>query len=187
MVRGPAAAGEGVDSVQDMIVLVEPLIPALRRYARSLLREPAAADDLVQDCLERAITRWGQRRSDGDVRSWLFAILHNLGVNRMRQTARRGPHVAIEDADETAVSRAPSQEDGLRHRDLVRALQELPEDQRAVVLLVSVEGLSYAGTAKAVAIPVGTVMSRLSRGRERLLRSMDAEPASLIPNLRRVK
>ncbi|MGA0532674.1 sigma-70 family RNA polymerase sigma factor [Hansschlegelia sp. KR7-227] len=175
------------DAMQDMIVLVEPLIPALRRYARSLLREPAAADDLVQDCLERAITRWGQRRSDGDVRSWLFAIIHNLAINRLRQSARRGAHVAIEDAGEAAVAHAPTQEDGVRHRDVVRALEGLSEDQRAVVLLVSVEGLSYAETAKALDVPIGTVMSRLSRGRERLQRILESGAAVTSPHLRRVK
>ncbi|RXF70885.1 RNA polymerase sigma factor [Hansschlegelia zhihuaiae] len=173
--------------MQDMIVLVEPLIPALRRYARSLLREPAAADDLVQDCLERAITRWGQRRSDCDVRSWLFAILHNLAINQMRQAARRGVHVAIEDSDETAFSRAPTQEDGIRHRDIHDALEALPEEQRSVILLVSVEGLSYADTAKVLGVPIGTVMSRLSRGRERLQRSLDTGVVVKTPNLRRVK
>src|ERR1700709_7156 len=70
----------------DMMRLIEPLIPALRRYARALLRNPTDADDLVQDCLERAVSRWHQRRADGDARTWMFTILHNLAISRFRQT-----------------------------------------------------------------------------------------------------
>lgn len=179
--------------MKDMMLLVEPLIPALRRYARSLMRADAAgADDLVQDCLERAITRWHQRRADGDARTWLFTILHNLAVNRMRQRARRGWDVPIDDAAEAATARPPTQEAGLRHRELLRALDQLPEEQRSVLLLVSVEDLSYAEAAKVLDVPIGTAMSRLSRGRERLRRIMEAEasgrPATLgSPTLRRVK
>src|ERR1700738_831713 len=91
---------EGGPAMKDMMMLVEPLIPALRRYARSLLKDRAAADDLVQDCLERAITRWHQRHADGDARTWLFAILHNLAISRLRQIARRGHHVGLDQADE---------------------------------------------------------------------------------------
>src|SRR5580698_2855603 len=98
--------------MKDMMQLVEPLIPALRRYARSLLRDRAAADDLLQDCLERAITRWHQRRADGDARTWLFTILHNLAITRLRQTARRGAHLALDEADESVTARPPTQEDG---------------------------------------------------------------------------
>lgn len=178
--------------MQDMVTLIEPLIPALRRYARALLKDQSAADDLVQDCLERAISRWGQRRADGDLKSWLFAILHNLAMNGFTQARRRGAHVALEDADPAAFSRAASQEDGIRHRELLRALGELADDQRSVILLVSVEGLTYAQTAKVLDVPVETVMSRLSRGRERLAALLRAEPAitetrAKTPYLRRVK
>jgi RNA polymerase sigma-70 factor (ECF subfamily) len=173
-----------------MILLVEPLIPALRRYARALMRERAAADDLVQDSLERAISRWHQRRPDGDVRSWLFAILHGLAINRLRQAQRRGRHIAMEDADAAALARPPDQEAALRHRDLLRALDELPEEQRSVLLLVSVEDLPYAEAAQVLGIPIGTVMSRLSRAREKLLRSMEGgeeQPARAASHLRRIK
>jgi RNA polymerase sigma factor (sigma-70 family) len=170
-----------------MLLLVEPLIPALRRYARALTRDRATADDLVQDCLERAIARWRQRRADGDVRSWLFAILHNLAMSHLRQRAQRGWHGALEDADEPATARPATQEDALQYRDLLRGIEALPEAQRSVLLLVSVEDLSYAEAARVLDVPVGTVMSRLSRARERLLGMMDTGVPAPAPVLRRVK
>jgi RNA polymerase sigma factor (sigma-70 family) len=159
--------------VTDIMVLVGPLIPPLRRYAGALLHDRDAADDLVQDCLERVISHWHQRRADGDTRSWVFTILHNLAVNRMQQSARRGRHVELDDADEAAIARAPNQEDRLRHRDLLRAMETLSEDQRSVLLLVSVEDLPYAEAARVLDIPIGTVMSRLARAREKLSRAME--------------
>ena len=178
--------------MSDMVRLVEPLIPALRRYARALLRDPADADDLVQDCLERAVSQWHQRRSDGDARAWLYAILHNLAVSQMRRRARRGVHLPVEDAPEASLSVAPSQDEGLRHRDLMAALDALPEEQRSVLLLVTVEGLSYAEAARVLVIPTGTVMSRLSRARDRMVQLMDGavpaeRPPLKRPLLRRVK
>jgi RNA polymerase sigma-70 factor (ECF subfamily) len=173
-----------------MMRLVEPLIPALRRYALALLRNPTDADDLVQDCLERALGRWHQRRPDGDARTWLYAILHNLAVSQMRQRARRGAHMPVEDVPEASLLVAPSQDDGLRRRDLMAALAALPQEQRGVLLLVTVEGLSYAETAKVLSIPVGTVMSRLSRARDRMVQLMDGASGSAPverPLLRRVK
>jgi RNA polymerase sigma factor (sigma-70 family) len=161
--------------MKDMMLLVEPLIPQLRRYARSLLGEQTAADDLVQDCLERVIGRWYQRRVDGDTRAWVFTILHNLAVNRMRQHKRRGQHVELDETHEAAFAVLPTQEDGLSHRDLMSGLAALPEDQRSVLLLISVENLSYAEAAKVLDVPIGTVMSRLARGREKLLKSMNGE------------
>jgi RNA polymerase sigma factor (sigma-70 family) len=159
--------------LNDMKRLVEPQIPALRRYARALVRDPVAADDLVQDCLERAITHWSQRRQDGDVRTWLFAILHNLAVNQMRQAARRGRHDSLDVADEAALSHQPTQESPLLQRDIIKALAALPEEQRSVLLLVSVEELSYAEAARVLDIPLGTVMSRLARAREKLREAMN--------------
>ena len=175
--------------MSDMIRLIEPLIPALRRYARGLLRDRSAADDLVQDCLEHAVGRWPQRQADGDARAWIFAILHNLAVTWFRRAASRGLHVAIDDADEGEIARAAPQEDGLRYRELLQSLSRLPQDQRAVLLLVTVEELSYAETAKVLGIPLGTVMSRLSRARDRLLTEMgeEARPANARAHLRRVK
>ncbi|WP_284945961.1 sigma-70 family RNA polymerase sigma factor [Acidisoma cladoniae] len=173
----------------DMADLIEPLIPALRRYARSLMRDPAAADDLVQDTLERSVSRWHQRRPDGDARTWMFTILHNLAVNRMRQTTRRGRHLPIEDAEESAMARPSTQEDGLRQIDIMAAVHSLPDDQRSVLLLISVEDLTYAEAARVLDVPIGTVMSRLARARARLTRIMEEEsaPAAQRPHLRSVQ
>lgn len=158
--------------MKDMLVQIEPLIPALRRYARALVRDRATADDLVQDCLERAVSRWHQRR-DASVRAWLFTILHNLAVTQFRQAAARGRHMPIDDAGEQSLVSAAAQEHRVIYRQVLTKLARLPEEQRAVLLLVAVEDLSYADAAKVLDVPIGTVMSRLSRARERLQQEMD--------------
>jgi RNA polymerase sigma-70 factor (ECF subfamily) len=167
--------------MSDMMRLVEPLIPALRRYAGALTRDPAEADDLVQDCLERAVARWSQRRDGGDARTWLFTILHNLFVSRVRQRARRGIHTPIEDASEAALVQAPAQEHVVRHRELMKAVAALPPDQKSVLLLVTLEDMSYAAVSQVLGVPVGTVMSRLSRARERLRLELGGEGADRRP------
>jgi RNA polymerase sigma-70 factor (ECF subfamily) len=176
----------------DLMAEVQPLIPSLRRYARAMLRDGDLADDLVQDCLERVITHWDERRRAEDTRQWVFAIAHNLAVNKLRQETRRGIHVAIEDVDETAMVCPADQEHRVRHNELMRALDTLPQDQRSVILMISVEDLSYAEVAQALGVPVGTVTSRLARGREKLQRALDGElgPAERpqgTPMLRRLK
>lgn len=175
----------------DMVSLIGPKIPALRRYARALMRDRSAADDLVQDCLERAVAHWDQRRRDSNPQAWIFTILHNLAMTRLKRAARMQTHAPLDTAEDRFLGVPATQEDALRYRDLLSALQTLPEEQRAVLLLVGVEGLSYAETAEAVGAPPGTVMSRLSRGRERLRQIMtgDTRPGP-IPNrpyLRSVK
>ena len=180
--------------MNDMLRLIEPLIPSLRRYARALMKDRAAADDLVQDCLERAITRWHQRRADGNARTWIFTILHNLAINRLRQRQRkrRGREVELGDVQDAAFAQPALQEEGLRRRDLQQALAALPDEQRSVLLLVTVEQLSYADTARVLDIPLGTVMSRLARAREKLARMMDGQNvvalrAPAVSNLRRLR
>jgi RNA polymerase sigma factor (sigma-70 family) len=158
--------------MNDMLRLVEPVIPALRRYAQGLVRNRATADDLVQDCLERAISHWDQRR-EGDPRPWLFTILHNLAVNQFRRSARRGRHIAIDEANENDFGQDAVQEQKLMYQDVLDKLARLPEEQRAVLLLIAVEDLSYADTARVLDIPIGTVMSRLSRARERLQQEIE--------------
>jgi len=173
----------------DIAHLIEPVIPALRRYARTFVRDAADADDLVQDTLERAISRWHQRRSDGETRTWLFTILHNLAVNHLRRAARRGREVPLDDAGESDVGVPSTQEDALRRDDILGAVGQLPDDQRSVLLLVSIEDVSYTEAARILDIPIGTVMSRLARARARLLKLLEEQgkPASDRPHLRRVQ
>ena len=178
--------------MKDLIQKIEPLIPTFRRYARALLRDAELADDLVQDALERIVGRWSQRRDAGDTRQWAFAIVHNLAMDALRKRERRGPHVALEDVDERDMAVPGHQEDRLRHDEILRALDALPQEQRSVLLLVSIEDMSYAEAAQSLGIPVGTVMSRLSRGRERLQHALDgglpARPSNVTATpLRRMK
>jgi RNA polymerase sigma-70 factor, ECF subfamily len=155
-----------------------PYIPALRRFARGLLRDADAADDLVQDCLTRAISRWHLRRENGALRPWLFTILYNLFVSDRRAAGRRGgPAMRVEDWDKMlpSVDGRRLAEDRLVWRDVMIGLDSLPAEQRAVVLLVGVEDLSYEEAAQVIGVPLGTVMSRLSRARERLRRHLEGE------------
>lgn len=140
------------------------------------------ADDLVQDCLERALSR-SHLWQDGNLRGWLFTIMHNIHANTRRRAAR-SPLVAALDNEEILAAAPPTQEEGLAVAGLAAALATLPDDQRSVVLLVGLEEFSYAETAKVLGVPIGTVMSRLHRGRERL-RQVLANDSS--PALRRVK
>ncbi len=166
----------------DAEALLEPLIPALRRYAYALVRDHDAADDLVQDTLERALSRWTLRRSDGDLRAWLFTIQRNLHVSALRQSQRRGAHVELDEA--TTPSSAALQESSIEIQDILAALDQLPEEQKSLLLLVGVEDLSYDDAAKVMGVPIGTVMSRLSRARQRLRGLLETGRATL---LRRVK
>ena len=148
-------------------------IPRLRRYARAMLGNRTAADDLVQDTLERAWIRLSQWRSGSDLRAWLFSIMHNLRVDQLRRPAV--PTQSM-DEDEVGTPTRATQTDVLEVRDIESSLSQLPDEQREVLLLVALEEMSYAEIAEALAIPVGTVMSRLSRGRERLRQIMDGQP-----------
>ncbi|WP_428826739.1 RNA polymerase sigma factor [Azonexus sp. IMCC34842] len=152
-------------------------LPRLRRYARALVGDRAAADDLVQDTLERAWSRLAQWRAGSDLRAWLFSIMHNLRVDQLRRPGLST--VAIDDEECQAPSRA-TQSDRLEVGDLEAALGQLPEEQRAVLLLVALEDMSYEEIAGALAIPLGTVMSRLSRGRERLRQILAGRSSSSI-------
>lgn len=160
-------------------------IPRLRRFARALTGEAAAADDLVQDCLLRALGRLNLWRSGTNMRAWLFTILRNLYANQRRRSARRPAEVPIDETRE--LSSPPTQGQALALHDLSAALSRLPVEQREVVLLIGLEELSYKETAQILAVPVGTVMSRLSRGREALRILMDDGGLDKKPSLRRVK
>jgi RNA polymerase sigma-70 factor (ECF subfamily) len=155
-------------------------IPRLRRYARALAGDSHRADDLVQDTLERALAKFHLWRRGSDLRAWLFTIMHNVFINQLR--ARR--ELALDEAVADGLQSAP-QSDPLELRDLDAALRQLPLEQREVLLLVSLEQLSYAEVSKALSIPAGTVMSRLSRGRARL-RALMSGPAT-VTSLKAVK
>lgn len=155
----PAAA-----SPPDALVMLG-WLPRLRLYARALRRNREDADDLVQDTLERAWSRAGLWQGVGDMRSWLFSIMHNLHVDALR----RGRLDVVDiDAHAQDIPVAAAQAERLALRDLEAALSALPFEQRQVLMLVALEGMAYAEIAAALGIPLGTVMSRLSRGRERL-------------------
>lgn len=141
-------------------------IPHLRRYARALTGNHVSAEDLVQDTLERAWTRMALWRPDSNIRAWLFTIMHNLYVNQIKAAARGRHRKSNQTEVDLAVS--PAQDNRLELRDLTRALQMLPQEQRQVLLLIGLEQLSYDEAAKVLRVPIGTVMSRLSRGREQL-------------------
>jgi RNA polymerase sigma-70 factor (ECF subfamily) len=145
-------------------------VPRLRRYARALAGNRADADDLVQDTLERAWARAGLWHGVADMRAWLFGVMHNLHVDGVRRP--RLDTVALdEDAPEPPV--APVHGERLALRDLQAALDRLPAEQKEVLLLVALEDMAYADVARTLGIPVGTVMSRLSRARERLRALME--------------
>jgi len=151
--------------MRDAESIVE-LIPRLRRYARALAGDRIAADDLVQDTLERAWSKLHLYRRGTDLRAWLFTVMHNVYVNQLR--AMRPAAQFDEEMPELA---PPARTDTLELRDLDAAIRRLPPDQREVLLLVALEEMSYDEAAGTLGIPIGTVMSRLARAREKL-RSM---------------
>lgn len=158
-------------------------IPSLRRYARGLTADRDRADDLVQDTLERAWGRFSMWQKRGEIRTWMFGIMHNAFVDRTRSQ-----HARPEDSAGDQVPEVPeraSQTDRLEVRDLDRLLQRLSPEQREVLLLVAVEELSYQEVARAIGVPVGTVMSRLSRARERL--RAELEGRDVVSKIQRVK
>jgi len=171
----------------DFARLLEVELPRLRRYARALTRDVSRADDLVQSCLTRAVAKQHLWQPGTDLRAWLFTILHNQHVNDVRRSVREGVSVAVEDMTPvlTAGSNAIA---ALELRDLEAAIARLPQEQRQVILLVGLEGMRYEEVALILRVPVGTVRSRLSRGREQLRRLMDmtadedaAAPAATAP------
>ncbi|OGA65504.1 MAG: RNA polymerase subunit sigma-24 [Betaproteobacteria bacterium RIFCSPLOWO2_12_FULL_68_20] len=153
--------------------LVE-LIPRLRRYARALVGDRASADDLVQDTLERAWAKLHLYSRGTDLRAWLFTVMHNVHVNKLRASRATDP---LEDEMPELAQRAP-QGDALLVRDLERAIGRLPSEQREVLLLVTLEEMSYDEAARTLDIPIGTVMSRLSRAREKLRAMMTGQAAA---------
>lgn len=148
-------------------------IPRLRRYARALLRDRDAADDLVQDCLERALTRLENWRTGESPRRWLFTIMHHLFVDQLRKVKRTADVIAFSgDAQPDAVEQA-TQVDAVAWREIMDALQKISSDRREAIVLVAVEGFSYAEAANILGVPAGTLMSRIARGRDDLRALLD--------------
>ncbi len=156
-------------------------IPRLRRYARALTGDSHSADDLVQDTLERAWSKLYMWRRGSDLRAWMFSIMHNTFINHIRKN--KIVTVSMDD-DVLEIPTRATQEDDLHLRDLTAAISKLAYEYREVVLLIGLEQMSYEDVAKVLGIPMGTVMSRLSRGRGKLRSLMAGESA---PVLRRVK
>lgn len=164
-------------------------IPDLRRYARSLTGDAWAADDLVQDTLERACQRWQLWSAGSDLRAWLFTLMHNLFVDGARRAVRQQAAHAV-DVDDVANELAAPAGVPDQALDLQRCLLRLPAEQREVLLLVTLQDLGYEEAARITGVPIGTVMSRLSRARARLRDLMDGKPMPATPSapaLRRLK
>ena len=161
--------------------LIEQQIPRLRRYARALTRNRERADDLVQDTLSRALVKEQFWQPGTNLRAWLFTIMHNQNVNNVRLAVRESRMVDMEQ-----LSPMPATTDPTASRqmfELERALAQLPLEQRQVILLVGLEGMSYEDAAGILSVPVGTVRSRLSRGRDILRRLLDMEGRRSVPAL----
>ena len=147
--------------------LLEAQIPRLRRYAVALTRHPDQADDLVQDTLLRALAKEHLWEPDTDLRAWLFTILHNQRVNAVRRGIREGSSVDVESVT-GAITATADPSAGRTLVELDRAMGQIAEEQRQVILPVGLEGMSYEEAAAVVGVPIGTVRSRLSRGRDAL-------------------
>ena len=171
----PASFDEVRDTAQaELHRDIERVLPNLRRYARSLTHDAVDADDLVQECLARALGKLHLWKVGTDLRAWLLRILHNEYVNQIRRAARQG--TAVDWCEyESTLTCAPRQIEQLEIRDLVRALTSLPEEQRTAVLMISLTS-DYYEAASACKVPVGTIRSRLSRGRKTLRALMSVAP-----------
>lgn len=164
--------------------LIAQEIPRLRRYAAALTHDRDAVDDLVQDCLERAIRKRHQWRRHSSVRNWLYRILYTIYLNQKPRRDRTRRQVPLEGMA-VPPSIAASQELHTACRDIADAMQMLPPDQRAAIVLTALEGLSYDEAARVMDIPIGTLRSRLSRGREQL-RVLYVQPGEPV-KLKRIK
>ncbi|HYA37357.1 MAG TPA: RNA polymerase sigma factor [Candidatus Methylomirabilis sp.] len=167
--------------MDDIKELITEQIPRLRRYAHALTGNRVRADDLVQDTLERSWSRRHLWRRGSDLRAWLFAIMHNVFVNQLRKNSAAPGHVPFDEVFDPPSGSSP--DEALELRDLASALERLPTEYREVLLLVGLEQMRYEDVAEILGVPLGTVMSRLSRGRDRLRALLSGQP----PVLRRIK
>ena len=169
----PPKPGFAEQSLQKEILA---LVPRLTRYARALTRDINAADDLVQDCLTSALRKIHLWEPGTDLRAWLFTILHNQHINRLRRDARHRASINLQKSYRT-LALLPDQNMRLELRDVERALAQLPEDQRSLILGIGLEGMRYEDAASAFNVPLGTVRSRIARGRETLRALTERFPA----------
>ena len=161
------------------------LHPGAAALCTALLRNREEVDDLVHDCLVRALDKLHTRRDDAEMRAWLFAIMHNLFISQLRRQKSRPAGEPMDESHEATVRCVRTRKPTLHFRDLVEALNRLPVEQRSVLLLVSVEDLPTRRRHSVLGMPIGTVMSRLARGRERS--ASDDRGRKSRPVLRRVK
>ena len=194
--RGLVAEGRPINGrsslgnpIPNSTALLEAYIPGLRRFARALLRgDQEDADDLVQDGLERALFNWHRRRNEADLRGWVYTIVYNRFLTERRRRQRLSAYrTLMEFSGEDFPGVDGSQGWALAHRDVLRSFAKLPQEQRAVLLLVGVEDFSDKDAARVLGVPVGTVMSRLSRGRERLRQYLDGDQTQAPAELTTVK
>jgi RNA polymerase sigma-70 factor (ECF subfamily) len=157
--------------MSDISTQIEAQIPRLRRYALVLTRHPSEADELVQDCLVRALSKVHLWEGGTNLNAWLFTIMHNQYVNKLRQRSREGTSVPVGE-DEPLLTHAAPQGTCLELRDLDRALSQLPQEARTLVLLIGLEGMSYQAVSDVFGVPIGTIRSRLSRARAQLRRQI---------------
>lgn len=170
--------------MSEFLIELEQCIPALRRYAFSLFHQQEEADDLVQDCLERAIKKQSLWKQGSSLRAWLFTMQHNLYINQLKKRGRQP--LMTEETEQLTHSLEPHKSDVLI-RDIDFCMRQLPGDQRQVLLLVTVQGFSYKEVGRIIDVPLGTVMSRLSRARKTLQALMNGEIPPTQPVLRSVK
>ena len=171
-----APAGFGDDALAAVI-------PRLRRYALVLTGNPARADDLVQDTLTRAWDKRSRWRQGSDLRAWLFTIMHNIFVNQLAAARRDAVNVSLDAEDENGAAFQVSGDDNptarIELQEVMRQIQRLPAEQREVLMLVAIEGMHYEEVSAMLGIPIGTVMSRLSRARDKLRRMPTRKPLAL--------
>lgn len=166
--REAEAEGTRAGSEMDKRGAILAELPRLRRYARALVRDRDSADDLVQDCIEKALARLDNWQTGENPRRWLFTIMHHIFVDQLRKVKRRGETAPMTAKQENAYAMQPTQLETLQAREVLDALQMIDPDRRSALVLVAVEGMTYAEAATVLGIPAGTLMSRIARGREEL-------------------
>jgi RNA polymerase sigma-70 factor, ECF subfamily len=159
-------------------------IPHLRRFARSLCGDAALADDLVQDCIERALKKSHLYDVTKPLRAWLYAVLRNIHVSNWRSNAKHQYAKNLDDLQDGEGATRADQEDNFSTSVITEALDKLPAQQREVLVLISLEEVSYKDASEIIGVPIGTIMSRLSRARSTLKDILEERGTTF---LRRVK